>query len=40
MELVEVMCDSCHELFEIYEKDYDESERQLCVECENAIKES
>lgn len=39
MELVETMCDSCHELFEIDETQYDEAERQLCLECEIAIKE-
>lgn len=39
MELVEVMCDSCHELFEIDEKNYDDTERQLCLDCETAIKE-
>ena len=39
MELLELMCDSCHVFFEINEKDYDDSERQLCLDCEQAIKE-
>lgn len=36
--IIELMCSSCHDFFEIFEKDYDESERPLCLECETAIK--
>lgn len=40
MELIEIMCDSCHDLYEFYENDFDSSERSLCFECETAINNS
>lgn len=37
MELIELMCDSCHEFFEVTESQYNKMDRPLCFDCTNAI---